>query len=456
MVLTEPDAGSDVGAGRTKAVAAARRHLAHHRRQALHHLGRVRPGRQHRPLRAGPPRGRRPRHQGPVAVHRPEVPRRPRDRRARRAQRRLRHQRRAQDGPQGLDDLRADLRRATQPAVGTLLGDVHDGIAQMFQRHRVRPDDGRHQGDRHAVDRLPQRARLRQGARAGRRPDADDRQDRAARDHHPPPRRPPLADAAEGVRRGPARAGPLHRDASRTWSTRPSGGAERAAEDGRRRPGQPGQRPAAADRQGRRLRARVGAARHRVAADARRLRLPAGLPDRAVRPRRQDRHALRGHDGDPGPGLLLPQDRPGQGPGARPRSSTQIQEFAKDGAGDGALDTERELLGKALEDVQGIVGFMVGDADEVRPAPGGGDVTNLYKVGQNTTPPAAGRRRPRRRLAAAAPGRGRPTALDGRRRAAKDQAFYEGKVAAASLLRRARSCRSSPPSARSPRRPTTP
>ena len=40
MVLTEPDAGSDVGAGRTKAVAAARRHLAHHRRQALHHLGR--------------------------------------------------------------------------------------------------------------------------------------------------------------------------------------------------------------------------------------------------------------------------------------------------------------------------------------------------------------------------------------------------------------------------------
>ena len=38
------------------------------------------------------------------------------------------------------------------------------------QGHRVRPDDGRHQGDRHAVDRLPQRARLRQDARAGRRP----------------------------------------------------------------------------------------------------------------------------------------------------------------------------------------------------------------------------------------------------------------------------------------------
>ena len=59
------------------------------------------------------------------------------------------------------------------------------------RRHRARPDDGRHQGHRHAVHRLPQRAGLRQGARAGRRPDPDDRQDRAAGDHHPPPRRAP-------------------------------------------------------------------------------------------------------------------------------------------------------------------------------------------------------------------------------------------------------------------------
>ena len=79
------------------------------------------------------------------------------------------------------------------------------------QGHRVRPDDGRHQGDRHPVDRLPQRAGLRQDPRAGRRPDADDRQDRAAGRHHPPPRRAPVADDAEGVRRGHARAGALHR-----------------------------------------------------------------------------------------------------------------------------------------------------------------------------------------------------------------------------------------------------
>ena len=36
-------------------------------------------------------------------------------------------------------------------------------------------------------------------------------QDRAARDDHPPPRRTPLADDAEVVRRGDARAGALHR-----------------------------------------------------------------------------------------------------------------------------------------------------------------------------------------------------------------------------------------------------
>ena len=43
MVLTEPDAGSDVGAGRAKATAERRRHLEHRGRQALHHLRRARP-----------------------------------------------------------------------------------------------------------------------------------------------------------------------------------------------------------------------------------------------------------------------------------------------------------------------------------------------------------------------------------------------------------------------------
>ena len=57
MVLTEPDAGSDVGAGRTKATAATGRHLAHRGREAVHHLRRARHVREHRPPRAGPAEG---------------------------------------------------------------------------------------------------------------------------------------------------------------------------------------------------------------------------------------------------------------------------------------------------------------------------------------------------------------------------------------------------------------
>ena len=82
--------------------------------------------------------------------------------------------------------------------------------------HRERPDDGRHEGDRDPVDRLPQRAGLRQAARAGRRPDAGLRQGGPARHDHPPPRRTPLADDAEVVRRGHARPRPVHRRRGRT------------------------------------------------------------------------------------------------------------------------------------------------------------------------------------------------------------------------------------------------
>jgi hypothetical protein len=48
-------------------------------------------------------------------------------------------------------------------------------------------------------------------------------------------------------------------------------------------------------------------------------RVPAGLSDRAVHPRRKDRQPLRGHHRDSGAGLLLPQDRPRPGGGAAAR-----------------------------------------------------------------------------------------------------------------------------------------
>ena len=188
MVLTEPDAGSDVGAGRTVAHRAGRRHLAHRGRQALHHQRRLGHPREHRPPGAGPPRRRRPRHQGPEPVHRPEVPRhRLGDRRAGRAQRRLRHQRREEDGPEGLGDLRADLRPARHP--GSRLPRRRRARRHRADvpGHRVRPDDGRRQGHLDALDRLPERARVRQEPRPGPRPHPDDRQVRSARDHHPPP-----------------------------------------------------------------------------------------------------------------------------------------------------------------------------------------------------------------------------------------------------------------------------
>ncbi len=73
MQLTEPQAGSDVGALRTRRDARERRQLPHHRLQDLHHLWRARPHRQHHPLRARPPARRAARHQGHLAVPDPQV-----------------------------------------------------------------------------------------------------------------------------------------------------------------------------------------------------------------------------------------------------------------------------------------------------------------------------------------------------------------------------------------------
>ncbi|HEX6936226.1 MAG TPA: acyl-CoA dehydrogenase [Actinomycetes bacterium] len=109
---------------------------------------------------------------------------------------------------------------------------------------------------------------------------------------------------------------------------------------------------------------------------------------------------------------------------------TDIQDFAKGDEGNGALQAERDLLAKALEDVQGIVGTMVGSLTASAE-----DVTNVYKVGQNTTRLllACGdlvtawlllRQAvvAQNALAAGATGR--------------DKAFYEGKVAAATFFAR--------------------
>ena len=115
--------------------------------------------------------------------------------------------------------------------------------------------------------------------------------------------------------------------------------------------------------------------------------------------------------------------------------SAQMQEFAKDlGTHDGRLDHDRELLGQGLEDVQGILGFMVGELMKSDPR-NGGEITNLYSVGQNTS-----------RLLLGAGDlvvgwlllRQAAVALDALAAGAsgKDKDFYEGKVAAAQFYAR--------------------
>ncbi len=210
MVLTEPDAGSDVGAGRTRAIRqddgtwhieGVKRFITSAEHDLADNILHVVLA---RPEGAGP---------GTKGLSMFLVPKYliGAGRRARRAERRLRHRGRAQDGAEGLHHLRADLRRrhpgGRHPDRGRARrhqADVHD--------HRVRPDDGRDQGHRDAVDRLPERARLRQEPGAGRRPHPDDRQVGAAGDDPAPPRRAPQADAAEGLRRGDAGAGAVHRE----------------------------------------------------------------------------------------------------------------------------------------------------------------------------------------------------------------------------------------------------
>ncbi len=112
----------------------------------------------------------------------------------------------------------------------------------------------------------------------------------------------------------------------------------------------------------------------------------------------------------------------------------EISAFAGSEAGNGRLKSERALLATGLEDVQAIVGTLVGDLMSADPAAEGGSAENVYKVGLNTS-----------RLLMALGDlvcswlllRHAEVALDrlggdtGR-----DQAFYEGKVAAAQFFAR--------------------
>ena len=261
---------------------------------------------------------------------------------------------------------------------------------------RARPDDGRHEGDRHALGRLPHRAGLRQGARAGRRP-ARRCSTRPRRGctiiHHPDVRRMLMLQKAyaEGLRALYLYTATFQDEIRVARAAAPTCALAERVNDLLlpivKGVGLASGRPSSSCS---------------VAADPGRLGLPAGLPDRAVHPRREDRLAVRGHHGDPVAGLPVPQDRPGQRAGARrtsparSRRSSTPRPATAGSRRSGRCSPPRSPTSRAC--------WARSPATSMASAR---TRRSIYKVGQHTRPAADGGRRPARRLAAAAPGRGR-------------------------------------------------
>ena len=115
--------------------------------------------------------------------------------------------------------------------------------------------------------------------------------------------------------------------------------------------------------------------------------------------------------------------------------ANEIQQFAESEAGNGRLKVERELLATALDDAQAILGAVFNDLMASNPADDNGDIKNIYKVGLNTT-------RLVYVLGDVIVGwlllRGAQVALDALDAGASgsDKDFYEGKIAAASFFAR--------------------
>ncbi|MGH3315797.1 MAG: acyl-CoA dehydrogenase [Nocardioidaceae bacterium] len=113
----------------------------------------------------------------------------------------------------------------------------------------------------------------------------------------------------------------------------------------------------------------------------------------------------------------------------------EIEAFLASEAGNGRLKQERELLAQGLEDAQAMVGLMVEQLMSANPQAEGGNERNVYKVGLNSS-----------RLLGALGDvvcswlllRQAQVALDalGGEVTAKDKSFYDGKVAGAQFFAR--------------------
>ncbi len=110
----------------------------------------------------------------------------------------------------------------------------------------------------------------------------------------------------------------------------------------------------------------------------------------------------------------------------------EIESFIASEAGNGRLKNERALLATALEDANAIVGHMINDLMSADASSENGDLRNIYKVGLNTTrllmalgDVVCGWLLLRQAEVALEKLGGDP---------GKDKAFYEGKVAAAQFF----------------------
>jgi len=117
----------------------------------------------------------------------------------------------------------------------------------------------------------------------------------------------------------------------------------------------------------------------------------------------------------------------------------EISKFIESEAGNGRLKIERELLATALDDANAIVGAMINDLMSADASAEGGDLRNIYKVGLNTTrllmvlgDLVCGWLLLRQAEVALEKLGGDSAGSVG----SKDQAFYEGKVAAAQFFAR--------------------
>lgn len=114
----------------------------------------------------------------------------------------------------------------------------------------------------------------------------------------------------------------------------------------------------------------------------------------------------------------------------------EIESFIAAEAGNGRLKVERELLATALEDANAIVGHMINDLMSADASADGGDLRNIYKVGLNTTRVlmvlgdviCAWLLLRQAEVALEKLTAGDTASLG------KDQAFYEGKIAAAQFF----------------------